>query len=132
MTYSAESDLKYIDGLDDIPVSGPDDFSDASKLQAAEVGEAKLEADVNDGVEIDESSVTVLHGEAAAAWASHKLVYGGESPTSALGGNFVDGSNQDIAEFATSHKETYQNLVASIIDSDADESSKSSDIVFSG
>jgi hypothetical protein len=132
MAYTSESDLKYIDGLDSIPTSGPDPFGDVEKLEAAARAEAKLEADVNDGKEIGVGARTTLHGSAAAAWASFLLTYGGESPQSALGGDLVDGSSADVAEFASTHKEVYQSYVASIEDSDADESSDSTDVIFSG
>lgn len=132
MAYSSESDLKYIDGLAAIPTSGPEPFSDDEKLAAAEPAEAKLEADVNDGVEIGPDQRTTLHGSAAAAWASYLLVYGGESPQSALGGDLVDGSSSDVAEFAESHREVYRSYTASIEDSEADESSDSTDLIFSG
>lgn len=118
MTYDTESDLKYIDSLDDIPVSGPDPFDDAEKLDAAEVGEARVEADVNDGATID--GETVLIREAAAAFASYRLFYGGESPTSALSGDLIDGSSNDIIELAREHKTNYDSTIASIVDSEAD------------
>jgi hypothetical protein len=132
VTYQSVADLRYIDGLDAIPISGPDPFSDAEKLDAAEVGETKLEADVNDGLELGEDESTVLHSEAAAAWASYKLVYGGEAPESALSGEFVEGANSDLMEFAREHKASYESHVESIIESDADESSEQADIIVSG
>ena len=118
MSYDSESDLKYIDSTDDIPVSGPDPFDKSEKLDAAEVGEARVEADVNDGATID--GATVLIREAAAAFASYRLFYGGESPTSALSGDLVDGSSNDIMELAREHKANYDSTIASIVDSEAD------------
>lgn len=119
--YQSESDLKYIDGLEEIPISGPDPFSTGEKLEAAEFGEAKLEADVNSGEEIAESGVTRLHAKAAAAWASYVLFYGGESPTSALSGELVEGSSSDAMEFAKEHKAVYNSTISSILQTDEEE-----------
>lgn len=118
MGYESESDLKYIDSLEDIPVSGPDPFDTPDKLEAAEVGEAKIEADAFDGDPIADAGALVK--DAAAAWASYRLFYGGESPTSALSGDLVDGSSSDLVEFAREHKSNYNSLLSSIVDSEDD------------
>lgn len=118
MAYEDESDLKYIDSLDDIPVSGPDPFDPSDKLKAAEVGESKIEADAFDGDTIGDAGTLVK--EAAAAWASYRLFYGGEAPTSALSGDLVDGSSSDLVEFAREHKSNYNSLLSSIVDSEDD------------
>ncbi len=114
--YQDESDLKYIDGLDEIPLSGPDPFEPDDKLEAAEFGEAKLEADVNSGREI--TAPTRLHAKAATAWASYILFYGGEAPTSALSGQIVEGSDADLMEFAKENENVYEKTVSSIRQTD--------------
>ncbi|MDY6780465.1 MAG: hypothetical protein SV760_07970 [Halobacteria archaeon] len=112
--YTDESDLRYIDDLDNIPLSGPDldQFTKEDKLEAAETGESKIEADVNDGAKLDDP--TILHAKAANAWASYILFYGGEHPSSALSGSLGEGQAADLIEFAREHKSAYQELVASI------------------
>ena len=46
MSYDAASDLKYIDSLDEIPLTGPDLWAGDTdaKLDAAATAESKLEA----------------------------------------------------------------------------------------
>lgn len=129
MAYEDESDLKYIDSLGDIPLTGPDLWTDDSdaKLDAAETAEAKLEADVNDGNEIGE--ITSLHTKAANAYASYILFIGPEHPEDALSGQLAGGSGDDVMEFATEVHSVYRSLRSSIEDSGADESSDETDFV---
>ncbi|MDY6778991.1 MAG: hypothetical protein SV760_00260 [Halobacteria archaeon] len=117
--YASESDLRYINDLAEIPISGPDldQFSKEDKLEAAEFGEAKIEADVNAGERL--SDPTMLHGKAAAAWASYQLFYGGEHPSSKLSGSLGEGSSADLIEFAREHKSVYKETVESIRASEA-------------
>lgn len=117
--YSDESDLKYIDGLAEIPLTGPDAFTKEQKLEAAEMGEAKVEADVNVGDTLDDP--TMLHSKAANAWTSYLLFAGGESPSDALSGQVVEGSTSDQMEFATELKSIYESTVSSIRTSEAGE-----------
>ena len=131
MPYDAESDLKYIEGLDDIPLTGPDLWADdtAAKLDKAETAEAKLEADVNDGQPIDEA--TPLHANAANAYASYLLFIGPEHPEDALSGQMYGGAGDDTMEFATEVHDVYRSLRSSIETSDADESSDDDNVIFS-
>lgn len=121
--YGSESDLKYIETLTEIPLSGPDEFIDEEKLEAAEFGESKLEADVNSGNRIIDEQVTHLHEKAATAWASYILFSGGESPTSALSGDLVEGSSSDAMEFAREMKSIYKETISSILKTDEEEQS---------
>lgn len=115
--YADESDLKYIPELAEIPLTGPDAFDTEAKLEAAEMGEAKVEADVNLGDPL--ADPTMLHQKAANAWASYLLFAGGESPSDALSGQVVEGSSADQMEFATELKNIYESTIASIRTSDA-------------
>lgn len=117
--YDDESDLRYINSIDEIPLSGPDldKFSTDDKLEAAETGEAKIEADVNHGERLTDP--TILHAKAANAWASYILFYGGEHPSSSLSGSLGEGSSADLIEFAREHKSAYSDFVSSIRSSDA-------------
>lgn len=131
MAYDAESDLKYIEALGDIPLTGPDLWADdtEAKLEAAETAEAKLEADVNDGQPIDET--TALHAKASNAYASYLLFIGPEHPEDALSGQMYGGAGDDTMEFATEVHDVYRSLRSSIETSDADESSDDDNIIFS-
>ncbi|MFC7323244.1 hypothetical protein ACFQMF_01490 [Halorubrum rutilum] len=129
MSYDAESDLKYIESVDDIPLTGPDLWegdSDA-KLDAAETAESKLEADVNDGVVIGDA--TTLHAKAANAYASYLLFIGPEHPEDALSGQMYGGAGDDTMEFATEVHDVYRSLRSSIEGSDADSSQDTTEFV---
>lgn len=132
MAYEKESDLKYIESLDDIPLTGPDLWSgqNQEKLDAAEAAESKLEADVNDGAKIDDA--TALHAKAANAYASYVLFIGPNHPEDAQSGQMYGGAGDDTMEFAREVHEIYRSLRSSIETSDADESSDDSDFVVSG
>ena len=131
MAYDAESDLKYISALSEIPLTGPDLWSGETetKLDAAEMAETKLEADVNDGAVI--GGPTPLHARAANAYASYILFIGPEHPEDALSGEMYGGAGSDTMEFAREVHEVYRSLRSSIETSEEDESSDSSDLIFS-
>lgn len=113
--YQSEDDLKYIDDLDDIPVSGfgiDANWSDQDdKLPAAQAGEEKLEGDVNDGREITNS--IDLHGEAAAAWATYRLVLGMKAPDSTTRGDSLD-EGEERMQFADRIRRMYEDLVETL------------------
>ncbi|MDS0284671.1 hypothetical protein [Haloarcula onubensis] len=121
MPYQDESDLKYIDELADIPLTGPepDSWTTDDKLEAAESAEEKLEADVYDGRKIPGAGA--LHATAANAWASYLLVVGAEHPKDATSEVFAGGSGEDVMEFAHELKNIYHETKGSIQVSDADE-----------
>jgi len=129
MSYDAASDLKYIDSLDEIPLTGPDLWAGDTdaKLDAAATAESKLEADVNDGVVI--GAPTTLHAKAAAAYASYLLFIGPEHPEDALSGQLYGGAGEDTMEFAREVHDVYRSLRSSIEESDADDSSDRSAFV---
>lgn len=121
MSYDSESDLKYIEDLDDIPVSGQgigDTWTTDDVLDAAESGESKLEADVNDGSVIDNPEH--IHGEAAATWATYRLVLGVKAPDSTTRGDALDEGSERM-DFALQLKEDYYEYVDSITQSENDE-----------
>lgn len=129
MTYESESDLKYIDTVGDIPITGPDLWSgdNSTKLEAAETAESKLEADVNDGHVIEDSGT--LHAKAAAAYASYLLFIGPNHPEDALSGQMYGGAGEDTMEFAREVHDVYRSLRSSIEESDADESQDETEFV---
>lgn len=114
MAYDQESDLKYIDSLGDIPLTGPDPYSDSEKLSKAEDAEVQLEADVNDGREIPEDDREHIHAVAANAYASYLLATGPEHPKDATSEVFAGGSGEDLMEFATELKNIYDRTIGSI------------------
>jgi len=119
--YQDESDLRYIDELKDIPLTGPkpSTWTTDDKLEKAETAEEKLEADVNDGYQI--AGPTSLHATAANAWATYLLVIGSEHPKDATSEVFSGGSGEDVMEFAVELKSIYHETVQSIQVSSADE-----------
>jgi len=126
MAYDSASDLKYIDGLVAMPLTGPDPFDKEDKLQAAESAESLLEARVNDGQEI--TTLESLHRTAANAYASYILLSGVEHPNSAQSGDFYSGSNEDVAEVASEMKNIWEDAVAGILEADHDESTGTASI----
>lgn len=126
MAYDSASDLKYIDGLVAMPLTGPDPFDKEDKLQAAESAESLLEARVNDGQEI--TTLEPLHRTAANAYASYILLSGVEHPNSAQSGDFYSGSNEDVAEAASEMKNIWEDAVAGILEADHDESTGTASI----
>ena len=131
MSYDSESDLRYIGTLSDIPLTGPDLWSDDTdaKLDAAETAEQKLEADVNDGRKL--GNATALHAKAANAYASYVLFVGPEHPEDALSGQMYGGAGDDTMEFAREVHNIYESLRSSIEDSTTDDSSDVSDFTLS-
>lgn len=122
MPYSDESELKYINSLDDIPVTGEgigDDWSDAEKLKKAEDAESKLESDVNEGREI--GTPEAIHGNAAATWATYRFVLGFKTPDSQTRGDSLDEGSERMA-FAEALKDDYYDYVNSITNATGDES----------
>lgn len=128
MAYDSESDLKYISSLGDIPLSGPDAWSNDkdAKLKAAEAAESLLEARVNGGQEI--SSVESIHRTAANAYASYILLSGVEHPNSAQSGDFYSGSNEDVAEVASEMKNIWEDNIAAIQQAEHDEGTGSATV----
>lgn len=130
MSYSDESDLKYIEDLDEIPVAGEfpsTTWSTQDKLSAAEVGESKLESDVNEGQELGETEN--IHSEAAATWATYKLVLGTKAPDSQTRGDALDEGGERIA-FADRVKSMYNELISSIIEAEHDQGTDSDGVNF--
>lgn len=114
MAYDQESDLKYIEALADIPLTGPDPYTDAEKLGKAEDAEVQLEADINNGETIPEADREHIHAVAANAYASYLLATGPEHPKEATSEVFAGGAGEDLMEFATELKNIYDRTVMSI------------------
>ena len=122
--YTSDSEFKYVDNKDKVPMRGPDDFELEEKLEAVEIAETKLEADVHNGKEI--KNPTILHGKAAAAYASYLLFFPGKSPEEARSGRLTESSGDEALEFAREFKHIYDSMVNSIANSEVDEGDSSS------
>jgi len=120
MGYSQASDLRYIEEVVDIPLTGPDPWDETDKLSAAEAAESLLEARANDGEPI--TDVEAIHRTAANAYATYILLTGVEHPNSAQSGDFYNGSSEDQAEVANEMKNIWEDAVGALIASGDDES----------
>lgn len=121
MAYDGESDYKYVGGRSSVPVTGGDlntTWTESEIDEAVEAGEVKLEADVNDGREI--TNPEAIHAEAAAAWATFKLVLGMKSPDATTRGDSLDEGSERM-DFAREVKDLYRSYVNSIQSSEQDE-----------
>ena len=88
-------------------------------MKKAEDGESKLEADVNQGNEI--GSPEAIHGNAAATWATYRLVLGMKSPDSQTRGDSLD-EGAERMNIAEALKDDYHEYVHSITEARGDES----------
>lgn len=115
---SSSYDPKYAT-LDDVPVTGPDPWTDADKRRALQAGESQLEADVNDGTTIN--SPEHIHAFASAAWANYLLAVGPKSPDSATLGDMSDEGSGRM-DFAHELLAMYNRAIESINQASGDES----------
>ena len=130
MPYTDESDFKYVQSLDDVPVTGGigKSWETEDIFEAVETGEQKLEGDVNEGQPIPQSEVVPLHGEAAATWATYRLVVGMKSPDSATRGDSLDEGDQRM-EFAQELKSMYRSHKKTINEAEGFSSAQDEDSV---
>lgn len=122
MAYETEDDYRYVESKDKIPVTGDGigrNWEDDEIHEAVETGEQKLENDVNNGEQID--SPQQIHGEAAATWATYKLVLGMKAPDSATRGDMLDEGSERMA-FADRLNRMYSSYVDSILGTGEDAS----------
>lgn len=119
--------LRYIDELDDLPITGPDPFSESDKLKAAERAEARLESDVNDGNTL--SNPEAIHAQAAEWYATYLLALGPKSPDAVLAGDMAD-EGTDRTKFSDRLYTQYRDCVDAIRAANADESDDSPDAIF--
>lgn len=120
MGYSSPSDVRYINELSDIPLTGPDPWDETDKLKAVEAAESLLEARANDGEPI--TAAEAVHRTAVNAYATYILLTGTEHPNSAQSGDFYNGSGEDQAEVASEMKNIWTDAVEALIAAEDDES----------
>lgn len=116
MTSSSTYEPIYAD-LTDVPIDGPDTYSETEKRKALFGAEARLEGDINDGKEIPHEKRTKLHRIAVANLATYYLSRGAEDPASVRLGDLAD-SGQRITDYSNEYLNEYDRLVKSIEDSD--------------
>lgn len=129
MAYDSADDLKYIDALSDIPVTGQgigSGWTTDEKLEAAEAGEQKVEGDVNDGQEI--STPSSIHGQAAATWATYQLAVGMKSPDATTRGDSLDEGTERFG-FADRLKQMYDSHINTINQASGFQSEQETDSV---
>lgn len=110
-------DPKYAD-VEDVPVTGPDPFTEADKRRALAAAEAQLESDVNDGEGIE--SPEYIHRHASASFGSYVLATGPKSPDSATLGDMADEGSGRM-DFAHELLAMYDRAVESILGASDDE-----------
>lgn len=115
------ADLYRYASLSDVPLTGPDPYSDAEKDRAIGAANARLEADVNEGEVIE--AAEEIHTHAVAAYATYVLSVGPKAPDSATLGDTADEGPRRMA-FAEQLRQIYQECIESITMAEGDEGSK--------
>lgn len=102
--------------LSDIPITGPDTYTDGQKRQALFNAEGTLELDLNGGDPISDNQVTRAHQIAVGYLGTHNLTYGSVAPEDTTLGDLADsGSRRD--EYSSHFLEEYDRMIEKIIDS---------------
>jgi len=116
---SVETDYqpKYVE-LEDVPLSGPDDYSSESKRKALFHAESSLELDVNNGDPIPPTEVSNSHKSAVINLATHVLTHAAEEPSDVTIGDMQSGGGT-ATEYSSRYLEEYQRIVDGLIESGA-------------
>lgn len=112
---------QYVD-LDDIPLSGPDDYSATDKRKALYEAEGSLELDVNGGSPIAQHEVFKAHRIAVMNLGTHVLTKGASDPSSVTLGDMAS-NGSERTEYASQYLERYNELIDGIV-SDGSKSGK--------
>lgn len=116
MSIESDYEPKYVKSLDDVPLSGPDDYSPEDKRKALFSAETELELDVNGGDQIPAEQVTDSHRLAAINYATHDLTHAAADSSSPTLGDMSSGGT--ATQYASKYMETYNNLVDKILSTD--------------
>ena len=103
---------KYIE-LEDVPVAGPDDYTDSAKRRALFEAESTLELDVNDGQEITEGNLISAHRAAVMNLGTHILTHSAHSPDDVTLGDMADDGGQSM-DYSSKFLERYERLIEKI------------------
>lgn len=106
---------KYIE-LDDVPISGPDDYTAPEKRLAIFHAESSLELDLNSGIEIEQENIVQAHRSAVMNLATHVLTHAAEDPSDVTLGDMADDGGT-ITEYSSRYLEEYERLIDKIMDS---------------
>lgn len=112
MAIDTEYDPKYVT-LGDIPIEGPDTYSNSEKRRALFEAEGEFELDVNGGQEIPQSEVYDSHKVAVANLATYHLAKTAMAPDDTTLGDMSDAGFQSL-DYAETYLETYNRLIDKI------------------
>lgn len=112
MSIETDYQPKYV-GLDDIPLSGPDEYSSGEKRKALYHAESSLELDINSGVEIPEEEVISAHKSAVINLATHVLTHAAEEPSDVTLGDMQSGGGT-VTEYSSRYLDEYRRLIDKI------------------
>lgn len=120
---------KYIDSLEDLPISGPDDYDPPRKRKALFHAESEFQLDVNEGDEISSSNLTDAHSVAVLNLATHILTHAAEEPSDVTLGDMTSGGGT-ITEYSSEYLERYNRLVDKILQTGHGNSKSDNSAVF--
>ena len=117
MSVETNYEPQYVD-LDDIPLSGPDEYSRSEKRKALFHAEASMELDVNNGTAIPSDDLSNSHKSAVMNLATHVLTHAAEEPSDVTLGDMQSGGGT-VTEYSSRYLDEYQRIVESLIESGA-------------
>lgn len=103
---------KYVD-VDDVPVSGPDQYDTSEKKRALFKAESRVEMDLNGGTDLRQEQRSAVVSSAITELATYYLTRSASSPADATYGDMTDDGNQD-RQFAEQFRDEYERLIDSI------------------
>jgi len=112
-----EYEPKYVH-IEDVPISGPDEYSQTQKRKAIFGGESAIELDLYDGSEIPSDEITNAHIEAILNYATHRLTHAAEEPSDVTLGDMLSGGGT-ITEYSSRYLETYNDIIDQLEESGA-------------
>lgn len=116
MSIETEYDPIYVDSLDDIPISGPDNYTPEQKRKSLFHAETRLELDINSGTEIPSDEVTDSHRIAVMNLATHVLTHAAEDPSDVTLGDMSSGGGT-ITEYSSRYLDEYERIVEQLNES---------------
>lgn len=115
MSVETDYEPKYVE-LEDIPLSGPDDYTSEGKRKALFHAESSMELDVNNGSPIKDEDVTNSHKSAVINLATHVLTHAAEEPSDVTIGDMQSGGGT-ITEYSSRYLDEYQRIAEALIES---------------
>lgn len=105
---------RYVE-LEDVPVAGPDDYTDSEKRLALHSAESELDLDVNGGDPIPSSDLVEAHETAVVNLATHYLTHAAEEPSDVTLGDMADGGGQ-VNSYSSQYLDTYLRIIEKLKD----------------